>query len=85
MEILCRLRLVLEGKTSNKIAELLRLGFLEKFLANNFVLPDAEDNTSSLLNRGGMADFPVLRTQLAICQSPGKFLGSNGLLCFSSI
>ena len=75
MKILCSLRLVLEGKTRNKIAELLRLGFLEKFLANNFVLPDAEDNTSSLLNRGGMADFPVLRTQLAICQKSWKVSG----------
>ena len=75
MKILCSLRLVLEGKTGNKIAELLRLGFLEKFLANNFVLPDAEDNTSSLLNRGGMADFPVLRTQLAICQKSWKVSG----------
>ena len=75
MKILCSLRLVLKGKTGNKIAELLRLGFLEKFLANNFVLPDAEDNTSSLLNRGGMADFPVLRTQLAICQKSWKVSG----------
>ena len=75
MKILCSLRLVLEGKTGNKIAELLRLGFLEKFLANNFVLPDAEDNTSRLLNRGGMADFPVLRTQLAICQKSWKVSG----------
>ena len=32
-----------------------RLGFLEKFLANNFALSDAEDNTSRLLNSGGVA------------------------------
>ena len=27
-----------------------------------------EDNTSRLLNRGGIADLPLLRTLLAICQ-----------------
>ena len=45
-----------------------RLEFLEKFLANNIALSDAEDNTSGLLNRGGIADLPLLRTLLAICQ-----------------
>ena len=44
------------------------LEFLEKFLANNFALTDAEDNTSGPLNRGGIADLPLLRTLLAICQ-----------------
>ena len=34
------------------------LEFLEKFLANNFALTDAEDNTSGPLNRGGIADLP---------------------------
>ena len=38
------------------------------FLVNNFALSDAEDNTSGLLNRGGIADFPLLRTLLAIRQ-----------------
>ena len=37
-------------------------------MANNFALSDAEDNTSSPLNRGGIADLPLLRTLLAICQ-----------------
>ena len=45
-----------------------RLEFLEKFLANNFALSDAEDNTSGPLNRGGIADLPLLRTLLAIRQ-----------------
>ena len=45
-----------------------RLGLLEKFSVNNFALSDTEDNTSGLLNRGGIADFPLLRTLLAICQ-----------------
>ena len=36
--------------------------------ANNFALSVAEDNTSRLLNRGGIADSPLQRTLLAICQ-----------------
>ena len=56
MEILCRFRLVLEEKTGKEIPESLRFEFLEKFLANNFALSDAEDNTSSPLNTGGIAE-----------------------------
>ena len=67
-QILCSFRLVLEGKTGNKIPESSRLEFSEKFLANNFALPDAEDNTSGPLNRGSTADLPLLRTLLAIHQ-----------------
>ena len=43
-------RLVLEGKPIEEIPESLRLEFLENFLANNFALSGAEDNTW-LLNR----------------------------------
>ena len=68
MEILCSFRLVLEGKTSKEIPESSRLEFLEKFLANNFALSDAEDNTSGLLDTGSIADLPLLRTLLAIHQ-----------------
>ena len=50
------------------IPELSRLEFTEKFSANNFALSDAEDNISRPLNRGGIADLPLLRTLLAICQ-----------------
>ena len=77
MEILCSFRLVLEGKTGKEIPESSRFEFLEKFLANNFALSDAEDNTSSLLNRGGIADLPLLRTLLAIHQKSREpsFLG----------
>ena len=67
-EILCSFRLVLEGKTGKEIPESSRLEFLEKFLANNFALSEAEDNTSGPLNRGGIADLPLLRTLLAIRQ-----------------
>ena len=73
-------------ETGKEIPESSRLEFLEKFLANNIALSDAEDNTSGLLNRGGIADLPLLRT---ISNSPkvsrAKFLGSDGLFCFSSI
>ena len=68
MEILYSFRLVLEGKTGKEIPESSRFEFLEKFLPNNFALLDAEDNTSSPLNRGGIADLPLLRTLLAIRQ-----------------
>ena len=50
MEILCSFRSVLEGKTGKEIPESSRFEFLEKFLANNFALSDAEDNTSGPLN-----------------------------------
>ena len=59
---------MLEGKTGKEISESSRLQFLEKFSANNFALSDAEDNTSGPLNRGGIADLPLLRTLLAIHQ-----------------
>ena len=68
MEILCCFRLVLEEKTGKEIPESSRLEFFEKFLANNFALSDAEDNTSGLLNREGIADLPLSRTLIAIFQ-----------------
>ena len=67
-EILCGFKLVLEGKTGKEIPELSRLEFKEKFSANNLALSDAEDKTSGALNRGGIADLPLLRTLLAIRQ-----------------
>ena len=67
-EILRSFRLVLKGKTSKEIPESSRLEFLEKFLANNFALLDAEDNTSGPLNRGGLAYLTSLRTLFPIPQ-----------------
>ena len=67
-EILCNFKLVLDGKTGKDIPESSRFEVLEKFSANNFALLDAEDNTSGPLNRGGIADLPLLRTLLEICQ-----------------
>ena len=49
-------------KRGKEIPESSMLEFLEKFLANNFSL-DAEDNIRELLNRGGISDLPLLRTQ----------------------
>ena len=44
IEILWGFSLVLEGKTSKEVPDSSRLEFLEKCLANNFSLSDAEDN-----------------------------------------
>ena len=52
---------------------------LETFSANKFALPDVEDNTSRLLNRGGITDLPLLRTLL---EHRVLILGSDGLFCF---
>ena len=68
MEILCSFRLVLEGKTGDKMPESSRLEFLEKFLADIFALSEAEDNTSRPLNWEGIADLALVRTLLAISQ-----------------
>ena len=67
-KILCRFKLVLEGKTGKEIPQSSRSEFLEKFSANNFALSDSEDNTSGPLNRGGIAHLPLLRTLLEIRQ-----------------
>ena len=64
MEIFCSIRLVLEGRAGKEIQE-----FSEKFLINNFAWSNAEDNTSGLLNSGGKADLPLLRTLLVILQN----------------
>ena len=89
-EILCNFRLVLEGKTGKEIPESSRLEFLEKFSANNFALSDAEDNTSRPLNRGGIADLPLLRTLLTIHQkswepSFWEVMDSFVLLAYASL
>ena len=67
-EILCSVKLVLEEKTGKEIPKSSRLEFSEKFSANILALSDAEDNNTGLLNRGGIADLPLLRTLLTIRQ-----------------
>ena len=64
---ICSFKLVLEGKTGKEIPESSRLEFLEKFSVNNFALSNVEGNTCRPLNRGGIADLPLLRTLSAIC------------------
>ena len=90
IETLCSFKLVLEGKAGKEIPESLRLEFLEKFLGNNFALSKAEDNTSGPLNRGGIADLPLLRTLLAIRQksrepSFWEVMDSFVLLAYASL
>ena len=86
----CSFRLVLDKKTGKETPESSRLEFLEKFSANNFALSDAEDNTSGPLNRGGIADLPLLRTLLAIRQksrepSFWEIMDSFVLLAYASL
>ena len=87
MEILCSFTLVLEGKTGKEIPKSSRLEFLEKFLANNFALSNTEDNTSGPLNRGGIADLPLLRALLAIRQEPSfsEVMDSFALVAYASL
>ena len=73
-----------------RVPESSKLELLEKFLANNFALSDAEDNTSGPLNRGGIADLPLLRTLLAIRQksrepSFWEVMDSFVLLAYASL
>ena len=67
-----------------------RLELLEKPLANDFALSDAEDKTSGPLNRGGITDLPLLRTLLAIRQmsrepSFWEVIDSFALLAYASL
>ena len=68
----------------------IKIRFIEKFSANNFDLSDAEDNTFGQLNRGGIADLPLLRTLLAILQksrepSFWEVMDSFVLLAYASL
>ena len=87
--MLCSFKLVLQRKTGQEKPESSRSELLEKFLANNFALSDAEDNTSGLLNKGGIADLLLLRT-LAIRQKSRKpsfweVMNSFVLLAYASL
>ena len=75
-----------EKQVKRYIPKSSKLEFLEKFLPNNFALSDTEENTSGPLNRGGIADLPLMRTILAICQKswePSFWEAMNS--CFISI
>ena len=89
-KLLCNFKLVLGGKTGQKIPESSRLEFLEKRSANNFALSCAEDNTTGSLNRGSIADLHLLRTLLAIRQkfrepSLWEVMDSFVLLAYDSL
>ena len=90
MDILYSFRLVLEGKAGKEIPKSSRFEFLEKFLANNFALSDAEDSTSDPLKRGGIAYLSLLRTLLAIhqkCREPSfwEVMDSFVLVAYASL
>ena len=76
--------MALGGKSQKNIQLMLEFLKVSKVLANN---ADAEDNTSGLLKRGGIADLTLLKTLLVICHkvSRAKFLESDGFFCLSSI
>ena len=59
-EILCSFRLVQEGKTGKEISESSRLEFWKIFSTDNFALSHAEDSTSGVFNRRGIADLQYL-------------------------
>ena len=58
----------MERKAGKEIPESLRLQFRGNISANDFALPDAQNNTSGPLNRASIADFLVLKTLLVIRQ-----------------
>ena len=63
---------------------------VQRKIFSNFALSDAEDNTSGPLNRGGIADLPLLRTLLGIRQksrepSFWEVMDSFGLLAYASL
>ena len=84
-EISCSFRLVLEGNTGKEIPESSRLEFLEKCSTNSFDLSVAEDNTCRSLNRGGIADLPLLRTLLASLESQASGCFKNPLAAITSL
>ena len=72
-------------ETRQRDTWVIKIRVLKKVLSN-VALSDAEDNTSRLLNRGDIADLPLLRT---LGNSPkvlrAKFLGRDVLFCSSDI
>ena len=69
MEILCSVRLVLEGKTGKKIPQSSRLELLEKFLPKNLLYQMQKTTPSGRwLEEVCIADLLLLRTPLAIRQ-----------------
>ena len=89
-EILYSFKFVLQGKIGKETPESSRLEFLETFSPDKVALSDAEDNTSGPLNRGCIADLPLLRTLSAIHQKPREpsfweVMDSYVLLAYASL
>ena len=87
-QTLCNFKLVPQGKTGKE--RIIKIRVLVKFLANNPDLSDAEDNTSGLLKKRGIADLSLLRTLLAIHRkswepSVWKVLNSIVLVAYASL
>ena len=64
-EVLCGFRLFSLGKSGKEIPESSRLQFLTKYLAV-LISQMQEKKNSELLNRGDIADLPLLQTLFAI-------------------
>ena len=82
------MQFLISSRISDKeIPDSSRLKSLEKFLVNKFVLADEEDNSSGLLDRGGVSRFAFLENTISnLLKVPrAKFLGSYGLVCFIGI
>ena len=83
-------QIVSREQRSKEVHESSRSEFFKKFLANNFTLSDAEDNSSGTLNRGGITDLPLSKTLLAIHQKSQEsnfreVIGFFVLLTFGSL
>ena len=52
--------------------QVIKIRVLRKVFSKNFALSDTEDKTSKPLNRGGIADLPLLRTLLAFTKNPER-------------
>ena len=63
LEILCSFGLVVAEKEAKEIPESSRLVFFEKFLSNNLLY---QMQRTGLLNGGGIADLPLLRSLYTI-------------------
>ena len=61
-EILYSFRLLLEGKKGKEIPESPRLVSLEKILANDFALSDAEDSTSGRNSRFTFVETTIVNS-----------------------
>ena len=80
---ICSFRLFLEEKTGKEIPDSSRLEFLKKFPAIISALSDAEDSTSGLLNRGGIADLLFWEHHWQFTKSPqSQVMGKWCILLF---